>query len=266
MDIDAREVKVLDHGYVRLVAHMGNDLSIVRNARVSYDAAWREGMDEGSDYRLLKYLIENHHTSPLESVEFQFEIFAPIFVMRQWMRHRTWSYNEVSARYKELPSVFYVPNALDIGAPDKKNKQSRSITPIPDAFEAAKLIRQQCEEAFRSYQQLLAMEVPRELARGVLPVNTYTHVFGKVDLKNLLHFLDLRLHEHSQMEIRVYAEAIKKIITPFVPQTIELWDKAKRKDMDIIQLMEERVRILEAELRDLRLLSGLNHVVTHHTD
>jgi thymidylate synthase (FAD) len=266
MSTDTREIKVLDHGYIRLVAHMGNDLSIVRNARVSFDAAWREGMDEGSDYRLLKYLIDNKHTSPLESVEFQFEIFAPIFVMRQWMRHRTWSYNEVSARYKELPEVFYVPNALDIGAPDKANKQSRSVTPIPDAFEAANLIKKQCAEAFAEYKRLLAMDVPRELARGVLPVNTYTHVFGKVDLKNLLHFIDLREDTHSQYEIRVYAEAMKQIITPFVPKTIELWDKAKRRHLDIEELMNERIRKLEAELRDLRLLSGLNHVVHHTTD
>jgi thymidylate synthase (FAD) len=107
----ADAIHVLDHGHVRLVDHMGSDLSIVRNARVSYDAEWRTGEDEGKDAKLIAYLVKNRHTSPFEAVSFTFDVKAPIFVFRQWHRHRTWSFNEVSARYAELPEEFYVPEA-----------------------------------------------------------------------------------------------------------------------------------------------------------
>jgi thymidylate synthase (FAD) len=120
-------IDVLDHGFVRLVDHMGDDLSIVRAARVSYDAAWRAGEDQGSDERLIRYLWKNHHTTPFEAVTFTFEVKAPIFVLRQWHRHRTWSYNELSARYSELPEEYYVPDPKNIGcAESEANKQGRT--------------------------------------------------------------------------------------------------------------------------------------------
>ena len=119
-------IKVLDHGLVRLVESMGSDLSIVRNARVSYDAEWRAGEDEGSDSRLVNYLMKNHHTTPFESVVFTFEVKAPIFVLRQWHRHRTWSYNELSARYRELPEEFYVPAMEQLTTQSLDNKQMRT--------------------------------------------------------------------------------------------------------------------------------------------
>jgi thymidylate synthase (FAD) len=121
-------VNVLDHGFVRLVDSMGDDVSIVRAARVSYDAAWRAGEDQGSDTRLINYLWKNHHTSPFEAVTFTFEVKAPIFVFRQWHRHRTWSFNELSARYRELPEEFYVPDPALIGEQAKDNKQARVIS------------------------------------------------------------------------------------------------------------------------------------------
>ena len=105
---EERRIDLLDHGFVRLVNSMGDDLSVVRAARVSYDAAWRAGKDQGSDKRLISYLWKHRHTSPFEAVTFTFEVKAPIFVFRQWMRHRTWSYNELSARYRKLPEEFYV--------------------------------------------------------------------------------------------------------------------------------------------------------------
>lgn len=219
-------IHVLDHGYVRLVEHMGNDLSIVRNARVSYDAEWRTGEDAGKDEKLIRYLYSNRHTSPFESVTFTFEVKAPIFVVRQWHRHRTWSYNEVSARYTELPEEFYVPNPKLIGKQADKNKQMRDLdltkqTPEFWEVEAANLIADTCANAFNTYKALLERGIPRELARGVLPVNTYTHMFCTVDLHNLFHFLRLRLHEHSQYEIRVYAEAMLELIKPIVPVAVE---------------------------------------------
>lgn len=209
---------------------MGSDLSVVRNARVSYDAEWRSGEDEGKDAKLIDYLVRNGHTSPLESAQFTFDIKAPIFVLRQWHRHRTWSYNEVSARYTELPEEFYVPEMSQIGTQSKSNKQMRDILtaaedvagfrPSQRDSEAANLIRSSCESAFRNYKALIGAGVPRELARGVLPMNTYSHMFCTVDLMNLAKFFKLRLHEHAQYEIRVYAQAMLELVEPIVPVTV----------------------------------------------
>lgn len=220
-------VGVLDHGFVRLIDHMGDDLSIVRSARVSYDADWRAGESEGSDARLINYLWRNKHTSPFESVSFTFEVKAPIFVFRQWHRHRTWSYNELSARYKELPEEFYVPKTSDIGIQSKDNKQGRDIkTSTDDSFKelARDVIINASQEGFDAYHDLLRMGVARELARSVLPVNTYSHMFCTVNLLNLLKFITLRDHDHAQYEIRVYAEAMKKLITPIVPTTMKAFN------------------------------------------
>jgi thymidylate synthase (FAD) len=220
-----KEISLLDHGYVRLVDHMGDDLSIVRAARVSYDADWRAGEDAGKDEKLINYLVKNRHTSPLESVQFTFEIKAPIFVMRQWMRHRTWKYNEISARYAELPEEFYVPEVQDITKQSVANKQQRTDEQLPPeqaAFIRA-MIYQQNKEAFITYHMLLKNGCPRELARGVLPVNTYTKVYATVDLHNLLHFINLRDHPHAQQEIRVYAKAMLELIEPIVPMAIKAY-------------------------------------------
>lgn len=214
---------VLDHGFVRLVDYMGSDLSIVRSARVSHDAAWRAGEDQGSDTRLINYLWRNRHTTPFESVTFTFEVKAPIFVFRQWHRHRTWSFNEVSARYTELPEEFYVPAPEVIGVQSKNNKQARDLSPITDEFRAqcnADIIRNACEDIFRAYHDLLSFGVPRELARIVLPVATYSHMFATVNLLNLFKFIGLRSHLHAQYEIRVYADAILELIEPIVPVAV----------------------------------------------
>jgi len=212
--------RVLDHGLVRLVDHMGSDLAIVRNARVSYDAEWRAGEDEGKDTKLINYLLKNRHTSPFEAVSFTFEVKAPIFVFRQWHRHRTWSFNEISARYAELPEEFYVPAVEQITTQAKGNKQMRSDEENANASDAAQIIASSCTKAFLDYRVLLGLGVPRELARGVLPVNTYSHMFATVDLHNLLGFLTLRLHAHAQYEIRVYAEAMLDLIEPIVPVAV----------------------------------------------
>lgn len=214
-------IKVLDHGLVRLVDHMGSDLAIVRNARVSFDAEWRTGEDEGKDAKLIDYLLKNRHTSPFEAVSFTFEIKAPIFVFRQWHRHRTWSYNEVSARYAELPEEFYVPELEQITTPAANNKQSRTLDQHPQASDVQQMIRNSCTKAFLDYKVMLEMGVPRELARSVLPVGTYSHMFACVDLHNLFHFLSLRMHAHAQYEIRVYAEAMLALIEPIVPVAVK---------------------------------------------
>jgi thymidylate synthase (FAD) len=219
-----RKIDCLDHGFVRLVDSMGGDLSVVRAARVSYDAAWRAGEDEKSDKRLINYLWRNHHTTPFEAVTLTFEVHAPIFVFRQWHQHRTWSYNELSARYRPLPTVFYVPELDKIGQQSTSSKQAR-------VFGEGNIERQveidrykaQCANSFALYLDLLEAGWPKELARMCLPVSTYSHMFATVDLLNLLKFLTLRCHEHAQYEIRVYAEAMLELARDVAPICIEAW-------------------------------------------
>lgn len=222
-------INVLDHGLVRLVDSMGSDLSVVRAARVSYDAAWRAGNDAGSDERLIKRLWKDRHTSPFEAVEFQFEVKAPIFVFRQWHRHRTWAFNELSARYRELPEEFYIPEPKSIGVQSSSNKQGRTADDemIGSREIESRMLREQCEKAFDLYRHLLGNGWPRELARSVLPVSTYSHMFAKVDLRNLLGFLDLRCDPHAQYEIRVYADALLALAETVAPICIAAWKEGR---------------------------------------
>jgi thymidylate synthase (FAD) len=222
-----KEVKVLDHGHVRLVDHMGGDLAISRAARVSYDAEWRAGEDEGSDRRLIHYLWKNKHTTPFEAVEFQFDIMAPIFVIRQWHRHRTWTYNELSARYRELPEKYYIPKAHHVGVQSASSKQARDLVTAKDWFVYLQLMDVQNKMAFSLYRQLIEEGMPRELARSVLPLSTYTHMFAKVNLRNLFHFIELRYDPHAQYEIRVYARAMLELIRPIVPVAVEAFENGK---------------------------------------
>lgn len=215
-------INVLDHGLVRLVDSMGSDLSVVRAARVSYDAAWRAGEDQGSDARLINYLWKNKHTTPFEAVTLTFEIKAPIFVFRQWHRHRTWSYNELSARYRELPEEFYIPSSTVIAPQAKNNKQGREEEGFTEDTKRLiqKIIEDSSKKSFAEYHRLLATGVAKELARTVLPVNTYSHMFATVNMLNLFKFLQLRCHSHAQYEIRVYAEAMKKLTQLVAPISV----------------------------------------------
>jgi thymidylate synthase (FAD) len=213
-------IKLLNHGYIRLVDHMGSDLSVVRSARVSYDAEWRAGEDEGKDAKLINYLLKNKHTSPFESVCFTFEVKAPIFVFRQWHRHRTWKFNEISARYAELPEEFYVPELDQITMQSASNKQMRTADQNPWAKYIADTIDLQSTKAFQAYGDLLSHGCPRELARSVLPVGTYSKMFATIDLHNLFHFIRLRNHDHAQYEIRIYAAAMLELIEPIVPECV----------------------------------------------
>lgn len=222
------DIAVLDHGVVRLVDSMGSDLSVVRAARVSYDAAWRAGEDEGGDAKLIRYLWRNQHTTPFEAVTVTFEIVAPIFVLRQWHRHRTQSYNELSARYRELPEVFYLPDPANVGVQAEKNKQGRqSGAPIEARTYEIERIRVSCELQFGLYRELLAQGWPRELARMCLPLNTYSHMFATMSLLNLFRFLKLRLDPHAQYEIRVYAEAMLSLVQPIVPTCVQAFQESR---------------------------------------
>ncbi len=222
-------IPVLDHGFVRLVDHMGSDLSIARAARVSYEAAWRAGEDTGSDAKLIRYLWKHQHSTPFEAVTFTFEVKAPIFVLRQWHRHRTWSYNELSGRYRELPEEAYVPDPALIGQQSASSKQARDVVAQSAATLAeretqATAMRQSHAAAFQTYRDLLEAGWPREIARSVLPVATYSHMFATVDLLNLLRFLTLRCDPHAQYEIRVYADAMLRLIRDVVPVAASAWE------------------------------------------
>lgn len=223
------KIDLLDHGFVRLVDSMGGDLSIVRAARVSYDAAWRAGEDQGGDRKLIRYLWRNHHTTPFEAVTLTFEVKAPIFVFRQWHRHRTWSFNELSARYRELPEQYYLPEPAAIGVQSASSKQARDIAEMDEdtlsdrRFER-RLVDEHCHRAFDLYANLITKGWPRELARSVLPVSTYSHMFATVDLLNLLRFLTLRCDGHAQYEIRVYADAMRDLARTIAPEAIAAWE------------------------------------------
>jgi len=217
---------VLDSGFVRLVDYMGSDLSIVRSARVSYDADWRAGDSEKSDARLIKYLWKHNHSTPFESVAITLEVKAPIFVFRQWHRHRTMSYNEVSARYTELDMGYYSPDASLIGTQSANNKQMRDVTELSEDEKETRrkqinMYNAHCADAFGMYNDLITMGWPRELARMVLPLSAYSRMFVTVNLLNMLKFLRLRDHEHAQHEIRVYAKAINEILSLILPVTME---------------------------------------------
>jgi len=233
-------IKVLGHGHVRLIDSMGNDTSISRNARVSYDAEWRAGEDEGSDKKLINYLYNNGHNTPFEAVTFTFDVKAPIFVFRQWHRHRTQSYNELSARYRKLPTEFYIPEPHLVGVQNKDNKQMRDPMTLEEFSKVDYTERvllgnlidkmyQQNTSAFELYEKLINQGIPRELARSVLPVSTYSHMFATMNLNNLFKFIGERIHEHAQYEIRVYAEAMLELITHIVPVAVEAFKKSLEK-------------------------------------
>lgn len=213
-------IPVLDHGYVRYLGHLGNDLEIVRDARMSYDAVWRTGEDAGKDEKLLRRLYTHNHTSPLEQQHIKFEIYVPKFIMFQWTRHRTWSYlhiNEVSARYTEIEEKFYVPELHRITTQDHVNKQGSTHEQNALAQDIQRDMRTYMEQAFALYRTFLSVNCPKELARIILPFATYTKLRVTVDLHNLLHFIRLREDSHAQPEIQEYAAAMKEIVGDLFP-------------------------------------------------
>lgn len=209
------ELPVLDQGFVRLVDYMGNDARIVQSARVSYGAGTKSSRE---DQALIDFLMRHRHTSPFEQVELVLHVRCPIFIARQWFRHRTASVNEVSARYSIMEDRFFEPGAEDLRAQGVSNKQVGEGDLPPEAAErAAARLAQANREAFASYEALLADGVCREQARSVLPVGIYTEFYWKQNLHNLFHFLALRLDAHAQEEIRVYGEAIAKLCQAVAP-------------------------------------------------
>jgi thymidylate synthase (FAD) len=215
-------VRVLDRGFVYLVDYLGNDAAIVEAARVSYGRGTRPVHE---DRGLIRSLRRHAHTTPFEMVEVKLHVKLPIFVARQWIRHRTAHVNEYSARYSILDDEFYLPASDAIGAQSTTSRQGREAAlPAGAQAEAARLITEVTANAYAVYRQLLELGVARELARLVLPVNVYTRWYWKSDLHNLLHFLRLRLDPHAQAEIRAYAEAIGGIIRDAFPLAWEAFE------------------------------------------
>jgi len=232
---------VLDHGEVAIINWMGSDESIAEAARVSY----KKGTNKTSNNaQLIRYLMRHKHTSPFEMAQVQLYIKAPLFVMRQWMRHRTWSYNEVSGRYSEMVCQSYVPDAGLMTTQDQKNRQARTATTIPAAVEIHERLAERQQDLYDDYQYYLENGLARELSRINLPLALYTEVVASVDLHNLLHFLSLRLTEHAQYEIRVYAEAIAEMLVEIFPAVMQAWNDCERGKLVLTKQMTDNLIIL----------------------
>ncbi len=209
----------LDKGFVRLVDFMGNDDSIVQAARVSYGKGTKKSTE---DRGLIRYLLRHSHTTPFEMVEFKFHVKLPIFVARQWIRHRTANVNEYSGRYSVMEDEFYMPKTENIHFQSKLNKQGRddSVEHEPSA-ELRKKFSDATEDiqrrSYSDYQEFIEVDLARELARINLPISMYTQWYWKIDLHNLFHFLRLRLDTHAQYEIRVFAQAMAEIVKEVTP-------------------------------------------------
>ncbi len=210
---------VLDHGFVRVVDYMGDDAAIVQAARVSYGAGTKTARDDAG---LIRYLMRHWHTTPFEMCEIKLHVKLPVFVARQWIRHRTANVNEYSARYSILDREFYTPAPDQLAAQSVVNNQGRGLAlEGAEAERVLRLLRGDAERAFDHYEAMLAQDdqqgLARELARMTLPMSTYTQWYWKTDLHNLFHFLRLRADAHAQYEIRVYADAIAAIVADWVP-------------------------------------------------
>lgn len=228
-DILYQAIPVLDHGFVRVIDYMGDDAAIVQAARVSYGKGTKRTRDDAG---LINYLMRNQHTSPFEMCELKIHVKLPIFIARQWIRHRTASVNEYSARYSVLDSEFYVPEPENLAAQSATNRQGRdAVLSAREAGEVLDMLREDAVSAFQHYHAMLNRDdddneidpsrsgLARELARMGLPLSTYTQWYWKVNLHNLLHFLQLRADPHAQWEIRAYANVLLDVVEKWVPLT-----------------------------------------------
>jgi thymidylate synthase (FAD) len=230
-DVLYQAIPVLDHGFVRVIDYMGDDAAVVQAARVSYGKGTKK---VNEDRGLIQYLMRHRHTTPFEMCEIKYHVKLPIFVARQWIRHRTANVNEYSARYSILDNEFYLPAPDQLAAQSRSNRQGRGdvLTGI-EAARVMELLRQDAERAYRGYVEMLNEDeagavidaerqgLARELARMNLSLNFYTQWYWKTDLHNLLNFLSLRADAHAQYEIRVYADAMLDTLERWVPMTAE---------------------------------------------
>jgi len=219
-----KEFKVLDKGFVRLVDYMGGDERVVQSARVSYGKGTKTVRE---DKALIDYLMRNRHTSPFEQVVLTFHCKMPIFVARQWIRHRTARVNEISGRYSVLENEFYLPDKGQVRLQSKINRQGRSDEEVPPELqeEILRILIEGQRRAYQDYEELIEKDIARELARINLPLSLYTQWYWQIDLHNLFHFLELRLDYHAQWEIRQYAKVIAEITKKVAPMSYEAFEK-----------------------------------------
>jgi thymidylate synthase (FAD) len=228
---------VLDHGFVRVIDYMGDDAAIVQAARVSYGKGTKRTRDDAG---LINYLLRNAHTSPFEMCDLKVHVKLPIFIARQWIRHRTASVNEYSARYSVLDTEFYTPAPEQLAAQSAANRQGREAVLTPaESAKVLGMLRGDAEQAFDHYHEMLNEDedgnaidpdrsgLARELARMGLPVSAYTQWYWKVNLHNLLHFLALRADPHAQWEIRAYAQVLLDVVAKWVPLTYDAFMRYK---------------------------------------
>ena len=235
-DLLFEPIKILDHGFIRVIDYMGDDSAIVQAARVSYGKGTKQlNQDKG----LINYLMRHKHTTPFEMCDIKFHIKLPIFVARQWIRHRTASVNEYSARYSILGSEFYLPEKQNLAAQSQTNKQGRSNEEIPEeiADKVLALLEKDAKICYQHYIEMMNQDeqgnildestigITRELARMNLTLNYYTEWYWKVNLHNLLHVLSLRADPHAQYEIRVYADKMLEIVKAWVPFTYDAFNE-----------------------------------------
>lgn len=261
------EVRIHQHGFVALVDAMPRlvpegqtaDAAIVQAARVSYGQGTKK---VNEDRGLIRYLLRHRHTTPFEMLEFKFHIAMPIFIARQWIRHRTANVNEYSARYSIVPDQFYKPSVDQVRKQSSSNRQGgdERFTDTPDEAKTAEAFLAYLDEAeglYAKYEQLTEAGVSRELARIALPVSVYTQWYWKCDLHNILRFLSLRLDPHAQEEIRVYSQAMAALLEPIVPITMEAF---RDYELDAVRLTKLEIEALRqaaagAGLKDVALNS-----------
>ncbi|MDG2030884.1 MAG: FAD-dependent thymidylate synthase [Phycisphaerales bacterium] len=241
------ETKVLDHGFVALVDSMPRlvpegqtaDQAIVQAARVSYGEGTKK---VNEDRGLVRYLLRHRHTTPFEMVEFKFHVAMPIFIARQWIRHRTANVNEYSARYSIVPDCFYRPSLENVRKQSTSNRQGGEESIDVKTAESFLELLEDSEKLYGRYLELTEKGVARELARAALPVSLYTQWYWKCDLHNLLHFLSLRMDPHAQQEIRVYAEAMYELIKPICPVACEAFEEYRMEGLHLTKLEIEAIR------------------------
>jgi thymidylate synthase (FAD) len=224
-------IPILDHGFIRVVDYMGDDTSIVQAARVSYGKGTKK---VSTDSGLIKYLMRHWHSTPFEMCEIKYHVKLPIFIARQWIRHRTANVNEYSARYSILDKEFYLPELENLAAQSQSNRQGRGdVLKGEQAKKVLNLLKNDAEQTYNNYETMLnerydgtvinekEIGLARELARMNLTLNTYTQWYWKTDLLNLMNFLRLRADHHAQYEIRAYAEAMLDTLKKWVPITYD---------------------------------------------
>jgi len=256
-----KQFKVLDSGFIRVMDYMGDDTAIIQSARVSYGEGTKK---VSNDKGLIRYLMKNWHTTPFEMCEIKLHIKLPIFIARQWIRHRTANVNEYSARYSILDKEFYIPKPQHMSSQSTTNKQGRgSNLSKKDTERFLKILKDDAERNYKHYEDMLNENqsgeiknddktgLSRELARINLTLNTYTQWYWKIDLHNLLHFLYLRDDPHAQYEIQAYAEIIlNKIVKRWVPYT---YDAFKEFQLESYNLSKTAIEIIKKRLQGKKI-------------